>query len=73
MLNANPIPFYAGWDEGVRQFVVTNRLLYSKRSRLFYEFLNKSSGYSATSIVDALKRLFGNLKTRDLQNLLYKE
>jgi hypothetical protein len=23
----NPIPFYAGWDESLRKFVVTNRLL----------------------------------------------
>jgi hypothetical protein len=22
----NPIPFYAGWDESLRKFVVTNRL-----------------------------------------------
>lgn len=26
-VNVNPIPFYAGWDETVRQFIVTNRLL----------------------------------------------
>ena len=26
-VNVNPIPFYAGWDETLRQFIVTNRLL----------------------------------------------
>jgi hypothetical protein len=26
----NPMPFYAGWDENLRQFVVTNRLLSRK-------------------------------------------
>jgi hypothetical protein len=55
MLNANPIPFYAGWDEGLRKFVVTNRLLSRKEAGYSMNFLNKSSGYSATSIVDPLK------------------
>ena len=32
MLNANPIPFYAGWDESLRKFVVTNRLLSRKEA-----------------------------------------
>nr|YP_004581371.1 hypothetical chloroplast RF1 [Schizomeris leibleinii]AEH05409.1 hypothetical chloroplast RF1 [Schizomeris leibleinii] len=27
LINTNPIPFYAGWDETVRKFVITNRLL----------------------------------------------
>ncbi len=27
MVAINPMPFYAGWDESLRQFVVTNRLL----------------------------------------------
>jgi hypothetical protein len=27
LLNINPIPFYAGWDDTVRKFVITNRLL----------------------------------------------
>ena len=29
--NINPIPFYAGWDESLRKFVVTNRLLSRKQ------------------------------------------
>ena len=27
VITTNPIPFYAGWDESLRKFVVTNRLL----------------------------------------------
>jgi hypothetical protein len=27
MVNTNTLPFYAGWDESLRKFVVTNRLL----------------------------------------------
>jgi hypothetical protein len=33
----NPIPFYAGWDESLRKFVVTNRLL-SRREWLSNEY-----------------------------------
>lgn len=32
MVNTNPIPFYAGWDESLRKFVVTNRYLSSKEA-----------------------------------------
>ena len=31
-LGLNPIPFYAGWDETTRQFVVTNRFLSRKEA-----------------------------------------
>nr|YP_009238485.1 hypothetical chloroplast protein RF1 [Kirchneriella aperta]AMO01020.1 hypothetical chloroplast protein RF1 [Kirchneriella aperta] len=33
--NINPMPFYAGWDETVRQFIVTNRLLSRKDAGYF--------------------------------------
>nr|YP_009492375.1 hypothetical chloroplast protein RF1 [Stauridium tetras]AWI68950.1 hypothetical chloroplast protein RF1 [Stauridium tetras] len=47
MTATNPMPFYAGWDEGSRKFVVTNRLLsrkdagysFSKDSNNFNEYL----------------------------------
>lgn len=39
MVAINPMPFYAGWDESSRKFVITNRLL----SR-------KDAGYSFTSL-----------------------
>ncbi len=32
LLNTNPIPFYAGWDETLRKFVITNRLLSRKEA-----------------------------------------
>ncbi len=30
IVGTNPIPFYAGWDESLRKFVITNRLLSRK-------------------------------------------
>lgn len=30
LIGTNPIPFYAGWDESLRKFVITNRLLSRK-------------------------------------------
>ena len=36
MFGTNPVPFYAGWDESLRKFVVTNRLL--SKSKASYEF-----------------------------------
>eukprot|EP00878_Enallax_costatus_P000019 GHUV01000023.1.p1 GENE.GHUV01000023.1~~GHUV01000023.1.p1 ORF type:complete len:2394 (-),score=-415.18 GHUV01000023.1:227-7408(-) len=32
IVGTNPIPFYAGWDESLRKFVITNRLLSRKES-----------------------------------------
>jgi hypothetical protein len=32
LVGTNPIPFYAGWDESLRKFVITNRLLSRKES-----------------------------------------
>jgi hypothetical protein len=37
----NPIPFYAGWDESLRKFVVTNRLLSRRDSG--YQMNTKTS------------------------------
>nr|WVD56044.1 hypothetical chloroplast RF1 [Tetradesmus bajacalifornicus] len=34
-VGTNPIPFYAGWDESLRKFVITNRLLSRKESFAF--------------------------------------
>lgn len=54
MININPMPFYAGWDETLRQFIVTNRLL----SR-------KDAGYSMNLISNTSSSNFipTNLKT----------
>jgi threonine/homoserine/homoserine lactone efflux protein len=44
LLNTNPIPFYAGWDESLRKFVVTNRLLSRKEAGYsFNSFLKKQN------------------------------
>lgn len=62
----NPIPFYAGWDESLRKFVVTNRLL-SRRD----------SGYEMNFHQLSRERLFdenliapSTAKTFDLKNNL---
>ena len=34
-VGTNPIPFYAGWDESLRKFVITNRLLSRRESFAF--------------------------------------
>jgi hypothetical protein len=36
----NPIPFYAGWDESLRKFVITNRLL--SKVEASYQIKNKN-------------------------------
>jgi hypothetical protein len=41
MIANNPMPFYAGWDESSRKFVVTNRLL--SRKEAGYSFYNKKT------------------------------
>ena len=50
MVNVNPIPFYAGWDETLRQFIVTNRLL--SRTEAGYS-MNFSTGSNSNAFVPA--------------------
>jgi hypothetical protein len=50
----SPIPFYAGWDESLRKFVVTNRLL-SRRD----------SGYEMNLHALTRERLFDSVDTSD--------
>lgn len=42
-VNVNPMPFYAGWDETLRQFVVTNRLLSRNEAGYQMNFQNNNS------------------------------
>lgn len=42
MVNTNTLPFYAGWDESLRKFVVTNRLL-SRRDSGYQMNLNNNA------------------------------
>nr|YP_009492296.1 hypothetical chloroplast protein RF1 [Pseudopediastrum sp. CL0201VA]AWI68853.1 hypothetical chloroplast protein RF1 [Pseudopediastrum sp. CL0201VA] len=41
MVATNPMPFYAGWDESSRKFVLTNRLL--SRKDAGYSFMNNEN------------------------------
>jgi len=41
MVNTNPLPFYAGWDESLRKFVVTNRFLSRRDSG--YSFIQNDT------------------------------
>ncbi len=53
-VSTNPVPFYAGWDENSRKFVVTNRLLAREKtfennfenSNLSFSGLSNNSEYS---------------------------
>nr|YP_009238211.1 hypothetical chloroplast protein RF1 [Chromochloris zofingiensis]AMO01089.1 hypothetical chloroplast protein RF1 [Chromochloris zofingiensis] len=40
MVGVNPIPFYAGWDETLRKFVITNRFLSRKEAGYSFHFSN---------------------------------
>ena len=42
MLGVNPVPFYAGWDESLRKFVITNRLLSKTKAGYEMNFTNSS-------------------------------
>ena len=50
LLNTNTLPFYAGWDESLRKFIVTNRLLSRRDSGYQMNLDNfKTSGLSASN------------------------
>ena len=51
----NPMPFYAGWDETLRQFVVTNRLLSRKDAGYA---MNLSQGPVVSEAFNSLKPQF---------------
>lgn len=47
-VNLNPMPFYAGWDETLRQFIVTNRLLSRSEAGYSMNFSDNNSFVPAT-------------------------
>nr|YP_009238383.1 hypothetical chloroplast protein RF1 [Bracteacoccus aerius]AMO01261.1 hypothetical chloroplast protein RF1 [Bracteacoccus aerius] len=55
----NPIPFYAGWDESLRKFVVTNRLLCNKQATYAMN-LTGEIGVPAASDAKSEKNDLGN-------------
>jgi hypothetical protein len=50
MVNTNPIPFYVGWDESLRQFIITNRFLSRRESG--YSFQNPENSFKRGGIED---------------------
>jgi len=64
-VGTNPIPFYAGWDESLRKFVITNRLLsrkecfsYSQKSQnLFFGTSSNKNNFHTKNIKDAEKTM----------------
>jgi hypothetical protein len=55
MVSVNPMPFYAGWDETLRKFLVTNRLL-SRREAGYQMHTMKAIENSCTQIEDFCTR-----------------
>lgn len=51
VISTNPIPFYAGWDESLRKFVVTNRLL-SRRDAGYKMNLDKLQTNDFKALID---------------------
>lgn len=49
VVGINPIPFYAGWDETLRQFVITNRLLSRQDAGYVMNFQGLGRGLPAGS------------------------
>nr|YP_009185149.1 hypothetical chloroplast RF1 [Carteria cerasiformis]ALO63467.1 hypothetical chloroplast RF1 [Carteria cerasiformis] len=60
LVPVNPLPFYAGWDESLRKFVITNKLLsrrnagYESQSDILFTGLAKSPGVSLKSPTSSL-------------------
>lgn len=62
LTNNTSIPFYAGWDESLRKFVVTNRLL-SRRQTGFEMSLKNSSFKDST--IPGLNPLISSLEAKE--------
>nr|YP_009184811.1 hypothetical chloroplast RF1 [Jenufa perforata]ALO62906.1 hypothetical chloroplast RF1 [Jenufa perforata] len=59
IIGINPMPFYAGWDETLRKFVVTNRLLSRQQMDVNYEEKDKLNSLNR-SVVKGLNNVFSN-------------
>ena len=67
ILSTNTVPFYAGWDESLRKFVVTNRLL-SRRSS-GYEMPRSVMGSTASQSEENQGLLNNNLLDKKINNI----
>nr|ALO21438.1 hypothetical chloroplast RF1 [Golenkinia longispicula] len=71
--NINPIPFYAGWDESLRKFVVTNRLLSRREAGYEMNFKNYPTLNNLTEKSNQMRLDFSNfpLKGMNAATTLY--
>ena len=61
IVGVNPIPFYAGWDETLRKFTITNRLLSRQEAGYEMNLSNKNNNYPS------LEKLATNSSSKKLQ------
>jgi hypothetical protein len=74
MVAVNPTPFYAGWDESIRKFVVTTRLLSKTKASYEMNFTNSNlENYSTLKNLKVNKFNFESapLKGMNLATILY--
>lgn len=74
MFGVNPVPFYAGWDESLRKFVVTNRLLSKAKAGYEMNFINSNlNSYPTLQNLKVEKFNFDRapLKGMNLATILY--
>jgi hypothetical protein len=67
-VSTNPLPFYAGWDNGVRKFVLTNRFLarndsFSPSSSPFNELASPKENIFGTGGIQKKKEKFDFLQS----------
>jgi len=73
-VGTNPSPFYAGWDESLRKFVITNRLLSRKKcfscsSQLAQTFFGKTPNSSENKFSNQSKQEFIEFSKVPLQGM----
>nr|AOY36049.1 hypothetical chloroplast RF1 [Hariotina sp. MMOGRB0030F] len=73
-VGTNPSPFYAGWDESLRKFVITNRLLSRKKcfsysSQLSQTFFDKTQNSSKNIFSNSSKQEFLEFSKVPLQGM----
>ena len=74
MFAINPVPFYGGWDESLRKFVVTNRLLSKTKAGYEMNFTTSNlKNYGTLKTLKTNKFKFDNapLEGMNLATILY--
>jgi hypothetical protein len=62
----NPLPFYAGWDENLRQFVVTNRLLSTQEATYSLKFNSLNS--QNQNLIQSISNSPSSKQSKDSKN-----